>query len=82
MISIKGLRSLRIFGIALFDLILSFIGMIILFLILWKLHFPMLNKYRFIISGIILTIPLGIIIHVIFGTNTMLNYYLGLSLKP
>jgi hypothetical protein len=82
MITIKELRKPRIFGIALFDLILAFIGMALLFLGLWKWHFPKLNPWSFVIRGMILAIPVGIFMHVLFGVNTEFNYYLGLSYKP
>lgn len=76
---IKELRSHRLFGIALFDLILAFIGTVIILLIARYKWFPSLSIYNFIIAGILLTIPLGIFFHVIFGVNTQLNYTLGLS---
>lgn len=79
---ISKLRQYRIFGLSIFDIITSIIGMILLFLILWKCHFKNLNPFTFIIAGIILVIPFGIIIHIIFGVNTQLNYKLGLSNKP
>jgi len=80
--TIQELRKPRIFGIALFDLILAMIIMALLFLGLWKIHFPKLNPWTFVIRGMILAIPVGIFIHVLFGVNTELNYYLGLSYKP
>lgn len=73
------LRSFRIFGIALFDLVLSMLIMILIFI--YKAPSP-LNQINFIVAAIILTIPLGIVVHVLFGINTTLNYYLGLSDKP
>lgn len=73
------LRSFRIFGIALFDLVLSMLIMILIFLC--KAPSP-LNQINFIVAAVILTIPLGIMVHVLFGINTTLNYYLGLSDKP
>lgn len=74
------LRSFRIFGIALFDLVLSMVVMILIFL--YMAPSPALNQINFIIVAILLTIPLGIVVHVLFGINTTLNYYLGLSDKP
>ena len=82
MVSIKSLRSHKIFGLAVFDLTASLIGMIALFLIAWRWHFPELMWWRFILAAIVLTIPFGIVFHIIFGTNTQLNYVLGLSYKP
>lgn len=79
---INSLRSHRIFGIAIFDLVSSMLGLIIIFLIAKHYHFQTLDSWRFIIAGILLAIPLGIIFHIIFGTNTQLNYILGLSGPP
>jgi hypothetical protein len=78
----SNLRSYRIFGIALFDLISSIIGLIIILLVARKYHFSSLQKKPFIVAGILLAIPLGIVFHIIFGINTTLNYKLGLSYKP
>jgi hypothetical protein len=75
-----SLRSFRIFGIALFDLVLSMVIMTLIFL--YIAPSPPLSRINFIIAAIILTIPLGIVVHVLFGINTTLNYYLGLSNKP
>ena len=80
--SIQSLRSHRLFGIALFDLISSMIGMIIIFLIFRQIHFKNLSVYPFIVAGLLLAIPFGIIVHIMFGTDTTLNYFLGLSNKP
>ena len=76
------IRKYRISGIALFDLILAFLGTIIIFLIVWKWKFPELNSWKFVIAAILLAIPIGIFFHVIFGINTTLNNRLGLSNKP
>lgn len=76
-----SIRKYRIFGIAIFDTVLALIGLVGLFLLArWK-HFPNLSIWPFIITGIILTIPIGIFFHVLFGVNTTLNYRLGLSEK-
>jgi hypothetical protein len=58
------------------------IGMVLIFLIAKYKHFPKLNQYPFVIAGIMLAIPVGILFHVLFGTNTRLNYILGLSNPP
>lgn len=77
-----ALRQYRIFGIALFDLVLGVVGMIIIFLLArWK-FFPNLSVWPFIIAAVLLTVPIGIAFHIIFGVNTQLNYYLDLSNKP
>ena len=80
--SIQTLRSWRLWNIALFDLIVGLVGTVILMLILWKVHFSKLHWLNFVIAGILLTIPLGIFFHILFGVNTQLNYRLGLSDKP
>lgn len=80
--NIKQLRSYRIFGIAMFDLIVAMLGLITLFLIAWKVHFQNLDWWKFALAGVLLAIPVGIFFHILFGTNTTLNYKLGLSNKP
>lgn len=83
MVDIQEIRNkYRFHGIALFDLVLSFVGVILLFIFCWKKHFPTLNGWRFIIAGFLLTIPLSIFSHIVVGTNTTLNYRLGLSYEP
>lgn len=77
------LRKYKIFGLAAFDLITSIFGMILLFLLMKKWHFSKINsQWSFIIAAILLTIPVGIVTHVIFGVNTALNMKLGLSGAP
>ena len=80
--SIQNLRSHKIFGLAILDLSMSFIGIILLFMIAWNYHFKELHWWKFLIAAIIVTIPLSITFHVLFGVNTKLNYGLGLSNKP
>jgi uncharacterized membrane protein len=53
--------------------------MIIVFTMAWKTHFQKLKLKNFIIAALILSIPVAITIHIIFGINTKLNYKLGLS---
>lgn len=76
------IRKYKIFGLAVFDLVVACLGMIILFLIAWKWHFSSMSPVPFVIAAILLTIPVGIVFHVIFGVNTALNYRLDLSGKP
>lgn len=80
--SIRDLRSYKIFGLAIFDLSISFVFMIILFMISWRVHFRKLYWWKFVLAAIFVTIPIGITFHILFGTNTTLNYELGLSNKP
>jgi NADH:ubiquinone oxidoreductase subunit 3 (subunit A) len=79
---IQDIRSHKIFGLAIFDLSMSFIGVIAIFMVAWRIHFRNLDWWKFLIAAIIVTIPIGITFHVLFGTNTALNYKLGLSNKP
>jgi hypothetical protein len=70
--SIKYLRSFRLFDIALFDLVLSFVAVILI--TVWLGYSPWL--------GAAITLPLSILTHAILGINTQLNYYLGISDAP
>lgn len=80
--SIQDLRKHKLFGLAIFDLVISLIFIIALFMISWKIHFKKLQWFKFVLAGILLTIPVGIVSHVLFGVDTQLNYNLGLSNKP
>lgn len=77
-----SIRKYRIFGIAIFDLVTAIIGMSLVFLVLWKVHYPTKDPWRFAAAGALLAIPTGIVVHVIFGINTTLNHRLGLSNSP
>jgi hypothetical protein len=82
MSTIANLRKPKIFGLAVFDLVVAVIGMIAIFLAMWHWHFPKLNPWHFVIAAVLLTIPVGIVIHIIFGVDTALNSRLGLSEAP
>ena len=83
MADINSIRSHRIFGIAIFDLVMSMVLLALFFVIIWYLRYrENLNVINFIIAGILLAIPLGIFFHVLFGVDTTLNYKLGLSNAP
>ena len=69
---IDELRSYRVAKIALFDLLLSFIILA---------YISTLFGYSYWL-GIIMTLPISIIAHLLFGIDTQLNYYLGLSKEP
>ena len=73
------MKRVRFFGISVYDLLAGIIGMILIFLIARHYHFKNLSAGPFICAAILLTIPVGIIFHVIFGVNTALNSDLGLS---
>lgn len=70
---IDSLRSYRIFKIAIFDVVVS---LLVFFILL--VHYN--SKHPYLYS--LFAIPLGIIVHLLFGVNTQLNYYLGLSEEP
>jgi len=79
---LEQLRKPKVFGMAIFDLVTAFFGMVIIFYLAWKHHFSTLSFWPFGLSAVLLTLPVGIFIHVLFGVNTSLNYKLGLSLDP
>ncbi len=79
---LKKIRSYRIFGIALFDLTLAIVGTVVIVLIAKRIWFPRLKVLNFVIAGVLLAIPLGIFVHILFGRDTTLNYKLGLSNAP
>lgn len=68
------LRSFRLGGIALFDLITAFAGMVLLAYILHKVWFPKSNLKMFIFVAILLTIPVGMVFHWLFGVKTKLRF--------
>lgn len=82
MVTLAQLRGPRIFGLAIFDLVSALIGMVIIFLVAKAYHFPHLDAGPFVWAAVLLTLPTGILFHVLFGVNTQLNYDLGLSKKP
>lgn len=76
---IKTLRSYRLYNIAMFDVVFGIIGTVLL-LLLFKEKGK--SNTNYIIAGVLLTIPMGIFVHILFRVNTELNYKLGLSGKP
>lgn len=79
---IQTIRKPRILGMSIFDIVTGFLGMVIVFLLAWKWHFPKLSPWRFVGAAVLLMFPVGIAFHIVFGVNTSLNYRLGLSYKP
>ena len=70
--TIEYLRSFRIGGYAIFDFTLAFLGIYILSPVLTRLLRPLrLDVPRS--SWIFLTLPIGILVHVLVGTNTPLT---------
>jgi hypothetical protein len=77
-----AIRKYKIFGLSIFDIVVGVIGTVAIFLGMWRWHFRQLKAWNFVLAGIVLTIPIGIAVHIIFGSNTTLNYKLGLSGRP
>ncbi len=75
-------KEYRIFDIAMVDLVLTVIGMIIMFKIVHNKYYPNLEVKNFIVAGILLALPISIFAHAVFGVDTQLNYVLGLSNAP
>ena len=69
---VKFLRSYRINGIAIFDVIASIIGMVLI------ADYIGISKFAAAMSAI----PIGIIVHAALGINTTLNYKLNISDMP
>jgi hypothetical protein len=72
------LRVPRIKGISIFDLVTAFLGMVLLALFIHKLGITTYSKFELVVIAILLTIPLGIIVHYVLGIHTVINSYLGL----
>jgi len=79
---ITELRSHRICNIALFDVIGSVLGIMIIIAIAQKHYRGTYHWKDSFLAGLICALPLGIFFHAITGTNTMLNYKLNLSELP
>ena len=60
---IDTLRSVRIGPFAIFDFVASLIGMYFI------AHYFKINK----VGLLLLTVPIGVLVHVLFGTKTALN---------
>lgn len=79
---ITNLRSYRILGLALFDVVTAILGTVTLFVVAKLIWFPSLSTSTFVLAGVITAIPLGVVAHALLGINTTLNYRLGLSNMP
>jgi hypothetical protein len=80
--TLTELRSYRVYGLALFDIVVSVLGTLLLIMCSKRRHYPNLPDRPFVILAVISTIPIGMVFHVLTGTNTTLNHRLGLSYKP
>ena len=67
------LRSFRVAGIAMFDVVAS------VYMCGWLNERYGTGSFK---HGAMAAIPIGIVVHLLFGINTTLNYYLGLSPLP
>lgn len=83
MITIEFLRQFRLEGYAIFDLTLAFLGMYLISPVLSKI-FLKFGVYIPKTNWVVLTLPIGIIAHLIIGTKTLMvqnffdinNYYI------
>ena len=89
MIDIVYLRSFKFYGMALFDLIATFIPAFILHLFMWLYpkrsnnHIIKRSIIQYIISLLVIFftfIGIGIIFHWIFNVNSKLSSYLGFNI--
>ena len=69
---IKELRSWRIGGLAIFDIVAAIVGMILI------ADYLKISKF----NAALLAVPIGVVVHALFGIKTTLNYKLGISDKP
>jgi hypothetical protein len=76
--NLQYIRSFRVFNIALFDLIGTFIGLYVL--LTWLL--PSRPTFFYISWVLVGALPLSVLSHYLFNIPTQLNYNLGLSEKP
>ena len=75
---IEYLRSFRIFNIAMFDLIMTYV--LSYFLLKWLIPGKPQSFYvGWLLVGVL---PVSVLSHLIFGIPTTLNYYLGVSNRP
>jgi len=72
MIPVEFLRQFRVGGFALFDIGVSFIGMYLLSPFLSKM-FLKLNLAIPKKSWLLLTLPIGILVHLLVGQNTLMT---------
>lgn len=79
---IQQIRQYKIFGMAIFDWISTFLAGLLLTYLLDKYVFIKNNFWELYVWTMIFLIILAIFVHKIMGVDTMLNYYLGLNPKP
>ena len=83
MTSVQEIRNkYRIGGISVFDLVLSMLGMgFLMMFLVWIRHRDFVLWPAFL-AGVLITIPISLFFHVLFGVNTQLTYKFGLSPPP
>lgn len=78
-ITITSLRAnYRLFDMALFDWIGTFIGANLVAKVLQRIVSPSIST----LSVVLLAPLIGVLVHVLVGQDTMFNYYLGLNAMP
>ena len=68
-VTFEYLRSFKVFGYAIFDIVSSFVGIALLSPLLTRL-FRYIHLEIPFLSWIYLTLPIGILVHLIVGNNT------------
>ena len=86
---LTSLRKTKIFNMALFDIVATFLLSVIIHLLLWNFPLEMNKKKRtyqqFFMSlslMFIMCIGIGVIFHRIFGIQSALSAYIGLNDMP
>lgn len=79
---IDTLRKPKLFDIALFDVIGTYIGAYLSWLLIHKYNPEFTNGWIWTFLIFIILVIIGIFLHIITGTKTKLNYYMGLSENP
>lgn len=72
--SLEFLRSYRIGEYAIFDIAISFLGIVLLSPLLIRL-FRLLHLEIPLLSWILFTLPLGILVHIAVGNHTLMTKY-------
>ena len=74
MSSLEKIRSVRLFGLAVFDVVTAYVGVYLL-----AKHGIGMGHERAVTFSWIFTFPLGVIVHWALGIDTKINRKLGLS---
>lgn len=81
-ITIDGLRSARVWDMAVFDLVVSFFGIVLIAEMIRRKWFPNEDRTRVAYMAAAATLPLAIATHWFLEIDTALNYKLGISNNP